>query len=122
MNAVIKQSRRAGWLLLLLFPLISYAHVHTEKSQPAKDEVLTTAPKVVQLWFSGKVEAEWSKIEVKNAKGERVDDGAVSNVGSDANSLQTGLKPIGSGSYEIRWNVISHDGHRVKGSSSFSVK
>jgi methionine-rich copper-binding protein CopC len=115
-------SHWAGWLVLLLFPIISHAHVHMDKSQPAKGEVLAAAPTVVQLWFSGGVSAEWSKIEVANAKGERVDSGAVSTIGDDAKSLQIKLKPIGPGSYEIRWNAVSNDGHRVKGSSPFTVK
>lgn len=109
-------------LLLLAFPMTSHAHVQMTKSQPAKGEVLATAPTVVRLWFSGEVSAEWSRIEVTNGKGERVDSGAVSNIGGDAKSLQINLKPIGSGSYEIRWNAVSNDGHRNKGSSPFSVR
>ena len=122
MNTEKKRSLWAAWLLLLLFPMISHAHVHMDKSQPAKGEVLTTPPAVVQLWFSGGVSAEWSKIEVTDSKGERVDSGAVSAIGGDAKSLQINLKPISAGSYEIRWNAVSNDGHRVKGSSPFSVK
>lgn len=120
-----KQRPLFSWalsLLLLAFPMISHAHVHMNKSQPAKGEVLATAPTVVQLWFSGEVSAEWSRIEVTSDKGERVDSGTVSNIGSDTKSLQIKLKPIGSGSYEIKWNAVSNDGHRIKGSSPFSVK
>ena len=121
MNAIKRVFFLAGWLLLLA-PTVSHSHVHMNKAQPDKGEVLTTAPTLVQLWFSGKVSAEWSKIEVTNASGERVDSGAVSNIGDDAKSLQINLKPIGSGSYEIHWNAVSGDGHRIKGSSPFSMK
>ncbi len=122
MSRVIKRSLLTSCLLLLLFPMISYAHVHMDKSQPAKGEVLTTPPAVVQLWFSGAVDVEWSKVEVTNTKGERVDNGAVSNIDNDPKSLQINLKPIGTGSYEIKWNAVANDGHRIKGSSPFSVK
>lgn len=108
--------------LLLLFPMISHAHVHMNKSQPAKAQVLTTPPTLVQLWFSGAVESQWSKIEVTDANGERVDNGAVSAIGSDASSMQISLKPIGTGSYEVKWSTASRDGHRIKGNYSFSVK
>lgn len=120
-----RATNRALWtscLLLLLFPMISHAHVHMDKSQPAKSEILTSAPAVVQLWFSGVVSAEWSKIEVTNIKGDRVDNGAVSNIDNDPKSLQINLKPIGTGSYEIKWSAVANDGHRIKGSSPFSVK
>lgn len=124
MNATKKRSFWVArlMLMLLLFPMISHAHVHMNKSQPDKGEVLTAAPAVVQLWFSGGVSAEWSKVEVTDAKGERVDSGAVSNISGDANSLQINLKPIGSGNYVIKWNAVAGDGHRIKGSSPFSVK
>lgn len=120
MNSATKRSLWTSWLLLLLLPMVSHAHVHMNKSQPAKGEVLATPPTVVQLWFSGGVEAEWSKIEVTDSKGERVDSGAVS--AKDANALQIKLKPIGSGNYEVKWSVVSHDGHRIKGGINFSVK
>lgn len=123
MNRATKRSLWTSYLLLLLlFPMISHAHVHMDKSQPAKNEILTSAPSAVQLWFSGAVAAEWSKIEVTDTKGERVDNGAVSNIDNDPKSLQINLKPIGPGSYEIKWNAVANDGHRIKGSSPFSVK
>lgn len=122
MNKATKQSLWGSCLLLLLFPTISHAHVHLDRSQPAKNEVLTSPPAVVQLWFSGAVSAEWSKVEVTDATGGRVDSGAVSSIDNNPKSLQIHLKPIGPGSYEIKWNAVANDGHRIKGSSPFSVK
>ncbi len=122
MSKATKQSLWTSFLLLLLFPMISHAHVHMNKMQPAKNEVLASAPSIVQLWFSGAVSAEWSKIEVTDTKGERVDHGTVSNIDDDPKSLQINLKPIGPGSYEIKWSTVANDGHRIKGSSPFSVK
>ena len=109
-------------LFLLFMPLICQAHVHMEKSWPAKGESLDTPPGVVKLWFSGGVEAEWSKVEVKDKSGKRVDTKEVTATDSDPNSLQVQLKSISSGNYDVRWNVISHDGHRIKGGISFTVK
>ena len=108
-------------MLLLCWPLTAMAHVHTEKTQPADGETLAQSPKTVEAWFTGKVTAEWSKIEVSDADGNRVDDGVVSN-GDDPNHLTVGLKPLTSGSYNVELNVISGDGHRVKGHFSFTVR
>ena len=97
------------------------AHAHTEKTQPADGQTLEQSPKTVEAWFTEKVSDEWSKIEVSDADGKRVDDGKVSN-GDDPKHLSVGLKPLPSGSYNVKLNVISGDGHRVKGLFSFNVR
>ena len=108
-------------VLLLGWPLAASAHAHMEKSIPEKGAHLTTAPKKVQVWFSEKVAAEWSKIEVTDADGKQVDTGKVSNDG-DPEHLSVELQPLPAGTYDVKLNVISGDGHRVKGSFSFSVE
>ena len=110
-----------GLLLLLGWPLVSSAHTHMEKSSPEKGAQLATAPAAVELWFSGKVAAEWSTIEVTDAGGKRVDKGEVSS-GDDPKHLGIELQPLPAGSYDVHWNAISGDGHRVKGSFSFVVQ
>jgi len=108
--------------LLLSLPFASQAHVHVKKTIPEKGQSLSAPPKVLQVWFSGNVEAEWSKISVKNAKGDRVDTGDARSIAGDTSSLEVDLKPLVAGSYNVRWNVISSDGHRVKGGIDFQVK
>ena len=108
-------------LLLLAFPLICSAHVHLDKSSPNKNAVLSEAPKKIELWFSGKANGEWSKIEVTNSKGKRFDKKNVTN-GNSAKHLTVDLEPLPKGEYDVKWNVISGDGHRIKGSLKFSVK
>ena len=107
--------------LAMAWPLVSFAHVHMDKSAPANGASLSAPPQNVEVWFSGKVAAEWSKIEVTDADGKRVDTGEVSD-GGDPKHLSVGLKPLAPGSYDVKLNVISGDGHRVKGLFSFSVK
>lgn len=108
--------------LLLSMPMISQAHVHVKKSIPAHKQVLNKAPRVLQVWFSGNVEAEWSKISVLDAKGARVDSGDARNIQGDKKTLEVSLKPLPPGTYEARLNVISSDGHRVKGHIDFEVR
>jgi methionine-rich copper-binding protein CopC len=107
--------------LLLGWPLTSMAHVHVKRSQPGDGETLTASPKTFQVWFSGKVSDEWSKVRITAADGTRVDTGEISN-GDDPNHLSVALKPLDSGTYSVELNVISGDGHRVKGHYSFTVK
>ena len=49
------------------------------------------------------------------------DTGVVSS-GDDPKHLSIDLQPLPTGSYDVHWNAISGDGHRVKGSFSFEVK
>ena len=110
-----------GVMLLAVWPLVSSAHVHMEKSSPEDGAHLTAAPTTVEVWFSGKIAAEWSTIEVTDTAGQRVDKGKVTN-GGDPKHLNVELQPLPTGSYEVKLNVISGDGHRVKGSFSFTVE
>lgn len=109
-------------LALLLFPFVATAHVHVDKTSPAKGETVATAPEQVKLWFSGGIETEWSKIKVTDADGKRVDNGKISRIDSDPKSIQVGLNPLATGGYTVKWNVVAHDGHRIKGSITFNIK
>lgn len=111
-----------GALLMIAWPLAASAHTHMEKSDPADKATLATAPQSVQLWFSDKVAAEWSKIVVTDSSGNRVDQEQVSADAADPKHIEAGLKALGPGDYTVDWNVISGDGHRVKGSFTFSVQ
>ncbi len=106
---------------VLVWPVTGLAHVHMDKSSPVKGAVLNAAPTKVDVWFSGKVEAEWSKIEVTDQSGKRVDNDAVVK-GESAKQLSVGLGPLSTGEYNVKLNVIAGDGHRIKGGFSFSVK
>jgi methionine-rich copper-binding protein CopC len=109
-------------LLLIAWPLTSNAHSHLEKSDPADKTTLSTPPKTVQLWFSDKVAAEWSKIVVTSADGKRVDQEKVAEDKNDPKHIQVDLNTLVPGNYQVNWNAISGDGHRVKGEFSFGVQ
>jgi len=122
MNTIKRASLCSNLLLLLMFPLVSWGHVHLDKSIPAKGEAVSPAPESVQLWFSGGVETDWSKIEVRNTDGARMDDGEINRINDDQKTLRITLKPLPVGIYKVKWNIVAHDGHRIKGNSHFSVK
>ena len=109
-------------LLLMSWPLSSFAHAHLEKSSPDKNSELTSPPESVQLWFSEDVQGEWSKIEVTDADGKRVDKQAITGNEEDHRLLQTELNELKTGTYNVNWSTLSHDGHRSKGKFSFTVQ
>lgn len=109
-------------LLLITWPLTSNAHSHLEKSDPADKAALSVPPKTVHLWFSDKMAAEWSKIVVTSADGKRVDQEKVTEDKNDPKHIQVDLNTLVPSNYQVNWNAISGDGHRVKGEFSFSVQ
>lgn len=109
-------------LLLSAWPLAGLAHTHLDRAEPAEDAVLESAPGAVKLSFSSRIEPKYSRIEVTDAEGKTVHEGEVSaseNRRELSVDLADGLAP---GTYQVHWNVIARDGHRVRGDYSFSVK
>jgi len=108
-------------VLLLVWPCIGMAHVHMKKSDPIDGGTLAAGQTAIHIWFSGKIDAEWSKVTVTDTDGNQVDTGTISN-DDDPKHLSVGIKPLHTGQYDVKLNVISNDGHRVKGSFSFHVQ
>lgn len=110
----------AAAIIFLAWPLGAAAHVHLDRSEPAKDAVVSESPTVVKLWFSGRIEPDFSTIEVTNAEGERVDSGSTT-AGSNRRTIETTLGELVPGEYLVNWSVIARDGHRIRGDYRFTV-
>ena len=109
-------------LLLAAWPLAGVAHTSLSQSEPAENAVLDSAPGKVKLWFSSRIEPEFSRIEVTDAEGKQVDKGN-STTSSNRRELEVELvEGLASGTYQVDWNVIARDGHRMRGKFSFSVE
>jgi methionine-rich copper-binding protein CopC len=97
------------------------AHAHLVKSEPAKGSVVHSAPPTLVLWFSEKLEAAFSTIEVVDQSGRRVDDGKATLDPADHTVLRVALKPLPPGSYKAIWRVVSVDTHHTNGDFAFKV-
>lgn len=111
-----------GGALMLAWPLAGSAHTHLERSDPADKAALSSPPQSIQLWFSDQVAVEWSKIEVTDSSGKRVDKEKVTANSGDPKNIQIDLGELTAGVYQVKWNVISGDGHRIKGTFTFTVE
>jgi copper transport protein len=118
---------RALWLLatvsvavaaLAAAPAAS-AHAELLGTRPAAGAVVEDAREVV-LSFSEPVETALGKVQVFDPTARRVDEGALTQPSSRevAVRLRTGLA---RGTYVVRWQVISADGHRLRGAYGFGV-
>lgn len=125
-----KNHKLIGTLLALIGALFTLAgvaigHADYERSDPAADALLDTAPVRVQIWFTQELfrRAGENKIEVYSADGARVDlDDLV--IDDDDRKLATVSLPpaLPDGVYTVRWQSLSaEDGHDGSGEFSFTV-
>ncbi len=106
----------------LLSPSAVLAHAILVKSQPAKDEIVATAPKQIDLWFNDAVRSEYKALAVIDAKGARVDKHDVEQSLTDGSHLYAGVEDLPPGVYTVRYRVVSQDTHIVTGKFEFTVK
>jgi methionine-rich copper-binding protein CopC len=94
------------------------AHAFLDRSEPKVGSRVATAPGEVSMWFTQNLEPSFSKAEVYNSAGARVDQGRAR---VDQNVMHVGLKPLPPGIYKVRWRVLSVDTHTTEGSFTFRV-
>jgi methionine-rich copper-binding protein CopC len=113
-----------GFLFLggFLSPPEVLAHAKLIRSQPGPFEVLDSAPAEVQLWFNERLEDEFNAIEVIDSTGRHVEKGIARVKRKDRTNLSVPLGNLLSGSYVIRWRILSLDGHPARGRFIFTVK
>jgi len=109
-------------LLLLLTASPAWPHASLVRSSPARRATLTTAPDRVQLWFNEAVEPRFSRVSVRDAAGQPVDLGDARVDPDDPKRLTVGLKPLGRGTYRVRFRVLSVDGHVVESEFPFTLR
>src|SRR3954449_8028566 len=100
-------------LILLLATAEASAHAMLDHSEPRVGNKVATAPREVTLWFTQKVEPAFSTITVTDSAGKRVDTGKT-RVSGDQMSVS--LRPGDSGTYRVKWRVLSVDTHATDGS------
>lgn len=109
------------WILslaLLLFSGDASAHATLDHAEPRVGNQVATPPGEVTLYFTQKLEPAFSTIAVTNAAGQRVDSGKTRVSGSQ---MSTSLKPGGTGTYHVKWRVLSVDTHTTEGNYTFQV-
>ncbi len=99
----------------------AFAHALLQHAQPPVGGSVPTAPSEVVLSYSEGVEPRFSKVEVQDAQGRRVDQGTLTTAPDDAKKLIVPLKPLAAGTYSVEWHVTSVDTHKTEGKFSFNV-
>lgn len=112
-------------LLLGVLPVLglaapAQAHDRLLESVPAADSTLNEPPEEITLTFSADVESIGSSLELRDSNGDALSVGSLEGQGAtvtaDVNDELT------AGDYEIRWRVVSSDGHPISGVTPFTTK
>lgn len=96
------------------------AHARLIKSAPAADAVLHHSPAAISLWFNEPPEVEFSSLQVLDAAAHVVFKGALS-ITPEPNGLNVQVPPLPAGDYQIRYRILSVDGHVLEGEFRFRI-
>jgi methionine-rich copper-binding protein CopC len=117
---------RAG-LALLIAPAGSalttpaQAHAFLLRADPAVGSTVAAAPAAIACNFTEALEPSFSKLEVQDAAGHRVDAGNMHLAPNDTKQMLIGLNKVAPGTYTVIWHAVSVDTHRTEGHFTFTI-
>lgn len=116
-------SSLAAALLGLLFGALwasgAWAHATATQTAPASGELLDAPPSEVVVEFNEPVTPVDAATGVVAPDGDRADTGLAQN--ADETALTISVDADQEGTYLVGYRVVSHDGHPVSGTFTFSV-
>lgn len=102
----------------LLVPRIALAHAHLLSSTPAANATVHGPDVAIELRFNSRVDGHHSVLSLVTSNGSVAL--TIDNQRADNNlNAHAKLKP---GSYTLRWQALSTDGHITRGEIPFTVR
>ncbi len=99
------------------------AHAHLTSAEPAQQSEVSVSPDHLTLHFSEDLEAAFTGITLSQADGKQVATGKASVEDTAKSTLIVPVtQPLSHGKYQVDWHALSVDGHKTKGSYTFTVK
>ncbi len=105
--------------LTVLRPPPAVAHAFLDHAEPRVGATVE-APSAVTLFFTEPIEPAFSRVEVEDGGGKKLETGPPRHPAPDR--LELPLPPLAAGEYTVRWAVVSVDTHPTEGHFMFSVK
>jgi methionine-rich copper-binding protein CopC len=112
---------------LCLAPGLAQAHAFMTQASPRVGSTVATSPAEVRMWFSGALEPAFSNAAIiapqDMPSSDRGAAGAKAFVDpKDRRQLVIPVvRPLAPGRYQVKWGVVSVDGHRTEGDFRFTV-
>jgi methionine-rich copper-binding protein CopC len=99
------------------------AHGHLASATPSDKSTVVAAPSVLHLKFSEGIELKFSGVTVTGPGKESVATGPAALAAGADSSLEVPITgKMTPGTYSVEWYVLSKDGHKTKGSYTFTIK
>lgn len=113
-------------LFLLIFALFPenytvHAHATLVEMEPAEDVVAEDAPSSLTLTFNEPIEHDLAMVTVYDSNAKPVFTGNPDDGVEKSPKLNFAPPELEDGTYTVKWNVVSADGHPVGGSYAFAV-
>jgi len=112
-------------LVALAAPPAARAHAIVLESSPARDAQLPAPPDRVVLRFNSKIEHGLSRATIEPAGGRPVAltaSSAPAGAQPAPDRLVIPLRPLGPGTYVVRYRVLAADGHLTEGALRFTIR
>lgn len=107
---------------LLVVALAAEAHGKLVVSTPANGATLDRAPDALRFQFNEPVESAFTKVALTGPGSQPVATGPIEVDESDPTRVVLALPPLPMGMYHADWTMVGRDGHKIKGTITFSVK
>ncbi len=103
----------------LLGPSRASAHAFLDAAEPRVGSTVKAAPAAVSLRFTEPVEANFCRVELRDARDQKVVAGTLEHPKPD--ELRLPLPALPPGGYTVHWAVTSVDTHQTEGTFQFTV-
>jgi methionine-rich copper-binding protein CopC len=108
--------------VFLISAAMVLAHATLVRSEPKSGAVLKEPPQEVRMWFTERIKALLSTIEVRDSAGKEVDRRDLQPDAKEPGLVHLSLaRDLGPGTYKVTWSAVAQDMHVSKGSFSFQV-
>ena len=109
-------------VLFLALQTRAWAHAFLDHAEPKVGSSVTNSPTEIKIWFTQNLEPAFSKLEVRDAKGEEVDKKDAHLDDKNMSLFIVSLPPLPSGTYTVIWHAVSVDTHKTQGHFEFTIK
>ena len=105
--------------ILFAPPTVAFAHAIVESSVPAANASVSAGEVNIVLTFNSRIDKKRSRIVVLASDAHET---SVAIAPDDVENVLQGTAVLNvAGSYQIRWQVLSRDGHITRGTIPFTV-
>ena len=115
-----------GFVLALMASVLgvglALGHSGLQRAEPPVESTLKRPPREVKLYFSERLEPDYSTVQVRDGRGAQVDRLDPHVDPANPLLLRVTLQSLEHGTYTVIWRVLSVDSHVTEGRFTFRVE